>query len=41
MVFEMAADGKAEVKVVPVPPEAEAACRNAADQCPTSAILLE
>lgn len=40
-VFEMDDDDKAEVKVNPVPSDAEASCRDAADQCPTSAILLE
>lgn len=40
-VFEMDAEGKAEVKVNPVASEAEAGCRDAADQCPTSAILVE
>jgi ferredoxin len=39
-VFEMP-DDKAQVKVDPVPPEAEAACRDAADQCPSSAIKIE
>jgi ferredoxin len=34
-------DGKAGVAGAAVPPEAEDACRDAADQCPTSAILLE
>lgn len=38
-VFVMDSDGKAEVKVNPVPFAAEAACRSATDQCPTSAIL--
>jgi ferredoxin len=40
-VFEMGPDDTAEVKVDPVPPEAEEACRDAADQCPTEAILIE
>jgi len=40
-IFVMDSDDKADVKLNPVPPEAEAACRDAADQCPTSAILLE
>ena len=39
-VFEMP-DDKAQAKVDPVPPEAEAACRDAADQCPSSAIKIE
>jgi ferredoxin len=37
----MGPDDTAEVKVDPVPPEAEEACRDAADQCPTEAILIE
>ncbi|MEN6495784.1 MAG: ferredoxin [Thermoguttaceae bacterium] len=40
-VFEMDAEDKAKVKVNPVPSEAEAGCRDAADQCPTSAILVD
>jgi ferredoxin len=39
-VFEMPGD-KAFAKVDPVPPEAEAACRDAAEQCPSSAIKVE
>jgi ferredoxin len=39
-VFEMK-DDKAEVKVCPIPPEAETSCREAADQCPTEAIKIE
>ncbi len=40
-VFEMNEDNKAETKVDPVPPEAEESCREAADQCPSSAIKIE
>lgn len=40
-VFEMGADDTAEVKVDPVPPDAEDSCRDAAEQCPTDAIILE
>lgn len=40
-VFEMDAEDKAEVKVNPVPSEAKAGCLDAADQCPTSAILVD
>lgn len=32
---------KAQAKVKPIPPEAEASCREAADQCPESAIKIE
>ncbi|NLY01954.1 MAG: ferredoxin [Rhodopirellula sp.] len=39
-VFEMGDDGIAKVKVVTVPPEAEDACRAAADQCPSEAITI-
>jgi ferredoxin len=39
-VFEMK-DDKAEVKATPVPADAEASCREAADQCPTEAIKIE
>lgn len=39
-VFEMGADDTAEVKVDVVPTDAEASCRDAADQCPTSAIVI-
>jgi ferredoxin len=39
-VFEMN-DDKAVAKVNPVPPEAESSCRDAADQCPGSAIKIE
>ena len=40
-VFEMGGDDKAHVKADPVPPEHEAACRDAADQCPQAAIQVE
>jgi ferredoxin len=40
-VFEMDDDNKAKAKVTPVPPEAEGSCRDAADQCPQSAIKIE
>jgi ferredoxin len=39
-VFEMK-DGKAEIKVCPIPPEAETRCREAADHCPPEAIKIE
>lgn len=40
-VFELDDDDQAIVKVDPIPPEHEEACRDAADQCPTEAIELE
>jgi ferredoxin len=40
-VFEIGDDDKARVKVDPVPPEAEASCREAAEQCPSTAIQIE
>jgi len=40
-VFETNADGKAEAKVDVVPPELEQDCRDAAEQCPESAIKIE
>ena len=40
-VFEMGDDDKAHVKATPVPFEAEHTCRDAADQCPGSAITIE
>jgi ferredoxin len=40
-VFQMNAADKAEAKVEQVPPAAEAACREAADQCPNVAIQIE
>lgn len=39
-VFEMGDDDKAQVKTDPVPPDAEDSCRQAADQCPGSAIQI-
>ncbi len=39
-VFEMN-DDKAEVKVNPVSPDVEDACRDAANQCPVEAIKIE
>lgn len=39
-VFEMGDDGKARVKVDPIPPELESCCRDAADQCPEQAIKV-
>ena len=39
-VFEVDTDSKAVVKVDPVPTECEAACREAADQCPVGAIEI-
>ena len=40
-VFEMGEGDKAKVKVSPVPPEKESSCRDAAEQCPESAIKIE
>lgn len=40
-VFEMNDENIAEVKVNPVPPEAETTCREALDACPVDAISLE
>ncbi len=40
-VFEMGEDDKARTKIDPVPPAAETTCREAADQCPSSAIQIE
>ena len=40
-VFELGDDDKARVKVDPVPAGAEASCREAAEQCPSSAIQVE
>lgn len=40
-VFEMDDDNKAQAKVNPIPPETEGNCREAADQCPESAIKIE
>lgn len=39
-VFKMN-NGIAEVKADPVPPEAEADCREAAEACPVQAIAIE
>ena len=40
-VFAMNEESIAEVIVDPVPPEAEASCREAAETCPVDAISLE
>jgi ferredoxin len=40
-VFEMSDDDKAQAKTTKVPLEAEDNCRDAADQCPVSAITVE
>ncbi len=40
-VFKMNDESIAEVKVDPVPADAEASCREAADECPVEAIKLE
>jgi len=40
-VFELGDSDVAVVKVDPIPPEAEAACREAADVCPVDAITIE
>lgn len=40
-VLEMDDDDKAKAKASPVPPETESSCRDAADQCPDSAITIE
>jgi ferredoxin len=40
-VFEMGDDNKAQAKVDAVPSNAKASCREAADQCPESAIKIE
>lgn len=40
-VFELNDDGVAEVILDPVPPEHEDAVREAAESCPTEAIILE
>ena len=37
----MGDDDKAKAKVDTVPPGAEAACRDAAEQCPQAAIQIE
>lgn len=40
-VFEMGDDDKAQAKATPVPPEVESSCRDAADQCPVTAIKID
>ena len=40
-VFEMGDDGIARVKLTPVPKDQEAACREAAANCPPEAIKIE
>lgn len=41
-VFEvLEGENVARVKLDPVPPDAEEACRTAADNCPTEAITIE
>lgn len=40
-VFEMDDDNKAQANVNLVLPESEGSCRDAADQCPESAIKIE
>ncbi len=40
-VFEMGEDDTARTKLNPVPAETEASCRDAAEQCPVSAITIE
>jgi len=40
-VFELDEEGMAKSKVDEVPAEAESACRDAAEQCPDSAIQIE
>lgn len=40
-VFEMDENDIAVVKLDPVPPELQEACRDAADQCPSEAIEIE
>jgi len=40
-VFELGDEGVVVVKVDPVPPEHEDACREAAESCPVEAISLE
>jgi ferredoxin len=40
-IFEMTDEDKAIAKVEEVPPEHEDACRDAAEQCPVEAILVE
>ena len=40
-IFEMRSDDKAHTKVDPIPEELQAACKDAADQCPQAAIEVE
>ena len=40
-VFEIGNDDKSQAKVDLVPPAAEGSCREAANQCPVSAIKIE
>ncbi len=40
-VFEMDEDDVAVVKLDPIPPEHQEACRDAADQCPSDAIEIQ
>ncbi|MCE5323040.1 ferredoxin [bacterium] len=40
-VFEMRDDGVAHVIADPVPPEAEEKCRQACEDCPVDAIVVE
>ena len=40
-VFELDDNDQATVKVDPIPPEHEEACRDAADDCPSEAIEIE
>lgn len=40
-VFELGDEEVARVLVDPVPPEHEDACREAAEECPSDAIILE
>jgi ferredoxin len=39
-VFELGDDGLAKLKVETVPDDAQDACRDAAEQCPTEAITI-
>jgi ferredoxin len=39
--FEMGSDDKAHTKLDPVPEELQAACKDAADQCPQAAIEVD
>ena len=40
-VFRMDAEGLAEVYATPIPPNAEASAKEAADSCPVSVIMIE